>query len=153
MKTFPHNIRVKPDCCTHGFARRTCAWRWRFNMHQEAPIAMVERTANCPFAIEFARYRPFVRKSWKRVVTCKQELPVFTRLPATSKQGPAWMFQRCSLRFSVYIYIYMGYIYIYNVAINKPTPNIKSIKIKFRPNIGWGSLEKNPDLCGAEQIA
>ena len=36
--------------------------------------------------------------------------------------------------------------------INTP-PNIKSIKIKFRPNIAQGSLEKKTDLCGAEQIA
>ena len=41
---------------------------------------------------------------------------------------------------------------VYVLSIT-PRPNIKSIKIKFRPIIGRGSLENFPDLCGAEQIA
>ena len=67
----------------------------------------------------------------------------------------------------MYVYIYREReramerereIYIYNVdvlLINLPPapPNIKSMKIMFRPNIGRGSLENFPDLCGAEQIA
>ena len=51
----------------------------------------------------------------------------------------------------VYVHTCIFNICNVNVLLITP-PNIKSIKIKFRPNIGRGS-ENFPDLCGAEQIA